>query len=231
MRIVAEQRLPRETMHRCKRSGAVKPRRGHGAITPERGRRIACVHLPLEAEMPPRERREVRALGRFFEPAIAWIDRALYVAVALFLLAAAFLILVYTLVTFVREVDDDFILAIITLINDVLLVLIVLEVLNTVRDYLTSGTTSLRIFLYVGIISAIRQILALGARTTLGEGVEGAAFRELMIDLGVHAGVVLALAAALWLFGHQDPGDRLAPEVSPGGEVAPKRETHDDRAE
>ena len=158
-----------------------------------------------------------RELGRLFEPGLAWANRTLYLLVAFCLLGAAFLILVYSVVEFAAEAGDDFLLAIVFLINDLLLVLIVLEVLGTVRDYLSTGTTSLRIFLYVGIISAIRRIVAIGAETTAGEGVDEAEFTNLMIDLGVHAGVVLALAVALYLFGHQGPIGRGELETARSG--------------
>ena len=78
-----------------------------------------------------------------------------------------------------------------------------MEVLGTVRSYLTTGETSLRPFLYIGIISATRRILAIGAQTTLGEVASETAFRRFMIDLGVNAAVVLALALALFLFGRE----------------------------
>ena len=149
-----------------------------------------------------------RDIGRFVEPLLARADRLVYAAVAFFLLIGALLILAYSVFTFVDTAGENFILAVILALNDVLLVLIVLELLGTVRDYLATGTTSLRVFLYVGIISAIRRILAIGAETTIGEGVETGHFRDLMLDLGVNAAVVLALAVALFLFSRQGPWRR-----------------------
>lgn len=155
--------------------------------------------------MARRERIFDRDIGRLAQLAVGWTDRLLYLIVGALLLVAAFLIIAYAVVNFFQQADDDFILAVIVLINDLLLVLIVLEVLGTVRDYLATGSISLRVFLYVGIISAIRRILAIGAQTTVGEGLDRAGFRDLMLDLGVNALVVLALAAALYLVGHQFP--------------------------
>ncbi len=147
-----------------------------------------------------------RDLHQLAAPWLEWADRAVYVAVALLFLAAAVAMGGYSVVTFVREARHEFPLQLITFINDLLLVLIILEVLGTVRSYLASGTTSLKPFLYIGIISATRRILAIGAQTTLGEAKTETAFRHLMIDLGVNGGVVLALAAALFLFGRHEPG-------------------------
>ncbi len=127
-------------------------------------------------------------------------DRAIYVAVAALFLVAAIAMGGYSIGTFVRHLSGDFPLDIITFINDLLLVLIILEVLGTVRSYLTTGTTSLTPFLYIGIISATRRILAIGAMSTIGEAATDSTFHRQMIDLGANAGVVLALAIALFLF-------------------------------
>src|SRR6195256_179312 len=103
------------------------------------------------------------------ETGLGVADEALYLLVALLFLIAAFAMGVSSVITFIKNVNDDFPLDIITFVNDLLLVLIILEVLGTVRSYLATGTTSLRPFLYIGIISATRRILALGAKTTIGE--------------------------------------------------------------
>src|SRR5437868_9563233 len=126
------------------------------------------------------------------ESVLDWADEGLYFLVAILFLVAAAAMGVYSVITFIRNVEDDFPLDIITFINDLLLVLIILEVLGTVRSYLSTGTTSLTPFLYIGIISATRRILAIGAVSTLGEASSDAAFHRQMIDLGANAGVVLA---------------------------------------
>src|SRR5712691_4778492 len=149
----------------------------------------------------------------------AWLeqaDRAIYVLVAVLFLIAALAMGGYSLVTFFKNLNDDFPLDVITFVNDLLLVLIILEVLGTVRSYLANGETTLRPFLYIGIISATRRILAIGARTTLGEVTNEAACRHLMIDLGVNGAVVLALGIALYLFARQsDERDTSANPAAP----------------
>lgn len=114
----------------------------------------------------------------------------------------------YSVLTFLRNTQGDFPLDVITFVNDLLLVLIILEVLGTVRSYLVTGTTSLTPFLYIGIISATRRILAIGAASTLGEVSINGAFNRQMIDLGANGGVVLALALALYLFSRLPPAER-----------------------
>ena len=100
----------------------------------------------------------------------AWLERAdrlVYVLVAVLFLGAAVAMGVYSVATFLRDIRGDFPLDLITFINDLLLVLIILEVVGTVRSYLETGATSLEPFLHVGTISATRRILAIGAQSTL----------------------------------------------------------------
>jgi uncharacterized membrane protein (DUF373 family) len=140
-------------------------------------------------------------------PWIEFADRSLYLLAAVLFLVAALAMTVYSIVTFFQHIGEDFPLRLVTFINDLLLVLIILEVLGTVRSYLDTGTTSLKPFLYIGIISSTRRILAIGAQTTLGAAPSDSAFQHLMIDLGINGLVVLALSIALFLFGrHQPPG-------------------------
>ncbi len=90
--------------------------------------------------------------------------------------------------------------AIIKLVSDLLLVLIIMEVLGTVIHYLKAHATSLRPFLFIGIVSATRGILSIGARLSV-ENVNKDEFFSSMIELGVNAAVILALGITLKLIG------------------------------
>jgi uncharacterized membrane protein (DUF373 family) len=90
--------------------------------------------------------------------------------------------------------------AIIKLVSDLLLVLIIMEVLGTVIHYLKEHATSLRPFLFIGIVSATRGILSIGAKLSV-ENVEVGEFNRAMIELGVNAAVILALGITLKLLG------------------------------
>ncbi|MGI8553951.1 MAG: phosphate-starvation-inducible PsiE family protein [Dehalococcoidia bacterium] len=140
-------------------------------------------------------------------PWLDWADQAVYVLVALLFLVSAVAMGGYAVITFGQHLRQDFPLQLIRFVNDLLLVLIIMEVAGTVRSYLTSGTTSLRPFLYIGIISATRRILAIGAQSALTESVSETQFRHMMIDLGMNGAVVLALAAALFLFSRHQRED------------------------
>src|SRR6266487_6491083 len=90
--------------------------------------------------------------------------------------------------------------AIIEFVSGLLLVLIIMEMLGTVIHYLQVHTTSLRPFLFIGIISATRSILSIGARLSVeGFNVSATDFMHAMIELGVSAVVILALGITLKL--------------------------------
>lgn len=172
--------------------------------------------------MHSQRRRAGRDPHELTAPWLDWADRAVYVLVALLFLLAAVAMGIYAVITFLQHLHDDFPLQLIAFINDLLLVLIIMEVAGTVRSYLTSGTTSLRPFLYIGIISATRRILAIGAASALNEPSSESQFRHLMIDLGVNGAVVLALAAALFLFSQHQGKDAETAEGQP--EVSSQRQ-------
>jgi uncharacterized membrane protein (DUF373 family) len=127
------------------------------------------------------------------------VDGLVYLVIAVLFLVAALAMAFYSVAIFVSG-EADFPLRLITFVNDLLLVLIIMEVLGTVRTYLAGGHTSLRPFLYIGIISATRRILAVGAEATLRGARSDVDFQREMIELAVNAGVVLALALALFVF-------------------------------
>ncbi len=93
--------------------------------------------------------------------------------------------------------------SIIQFVSDLLLVLIIMEVLGTVTHYLQSHTTSLRPFLFIGIVSATRGILSIGAKLSVESvrPVNPQDFTNAMIELGVNGAVILALGITLKLLG------------------------------
>jgi uncharacterized membrane protein (DUF373 family) len=92
---------------------------------------------------------------------------------------------------------------IIALVSDLLLTLIIMEVMGTVVSYLRHKAATLKPFLFIGIISATRGILAVGARLSINAAgpIPQAAFRQDVIELGVDAGVIIALGITLKLIG------------------------------
>ena len=139
-------------------------------------------------------------------PWLGGADTLVYALVGLVFLLGALAMLGYTVYTFIAHINEGFPQAIITLVNDLLLVMIIMEVLRTVLSYIEERGASLRPFLFIGAISATRRILAIGAETSISgdKGVSHDEFTRRLVDLGVNAGVILAIAVALFLLSQRD---------------------------
>jgi uncharacterized membrane protein (DUF373 family) len=146
-------------------------------------------------------------------PMLEGADAIVYALVGIVFLVAALGMLGYSVTSFPADLHRiGFALAVVTLVNDLLLVMIIMEVLRTVLSYLQERGTSLQPFLFIAAISATRRILAIGAQMSVtGETVSPDHFREAMIDLGANAGAILAIAAALYLLAHR-PSDNEQPD-------------------
>jgi uncharacterized membrane protein (DUF373 family) len=134
-------------------------------------------------------------------PALEAADAIVYALVGVVFLLAALGMLGYSLVAFPASLrETGFALAVVTLVNDLLLVMIIMEVLRTVLSYLQERATSLQPFLFIAAISATRRILAIGAQMSVtGDTLSPDKFRQVMIDLSANAGAILAIALALYL--------------------------------
>jgi uncharacterized membrane protein (DUF373 family) len=136
-------------------------------------------------------------------------DSVIYAIVGICFLAGGLIALGYSfwdlIVNLTSQILTPPILAtsIIQFVSDLLLVLIIMEVLGTVTNYLESHTTSLRPFLFIGIVSATRGILSIGARLSVGttRPIPQQDFVNDMIELGVNGAVILALGITLKLLG------------------------------
>ena len=140
-------------------------------------------------------------------PVLESADALVYSVVGLVFFLAAAGMLIYSVLAFPVEIEHSgFPIAIITLINDLLLVMIIMEVLRTVLSYLDERASSLQPFLFIAAISATRRILAIGAQmSVVGETLTDSKFQHAMIDLGVNAGAILAIAVALYLLRRREP--------------------------
>jgi uncharacterized membrane protein (DUF373 family) len=173
---------------------------------------------PSEDEEPTDEK-QLRASR--WVTALEWFDEKIYVLVGIAFLLAAVLSLIYGLFAIgdnlflqmfePRGFSPQAILTheqgandIIALVSDLLLTLIIMEVLGTVVHHLRDGETTLRPFLFIGIISATRGILAVGARLSVdtnGAALSQQDFIRDMVELGVNAVVIIALGVTMKLIG------------------------------
>ncbi len=93
-------------------------------------------------QQPPTGARHVH---QTLVPALETADAIVYALVGMVFLAAALGMLAYSLVAFPANLrDSGFALGIVTLVNNLLLVMIIMEVLRTVLSYLQERGTSLQ---------------------------------------------------------------------------------------
>ncbi|MDP9075346.1 MAG: phosphate-starvation-inducible PsiE family protein [Actinomycetota bacterium] len=144
---------------------------------------------------------------------LGYSEDLLHYAVAALLLVLAGMVFYNTVHDLVHP-GTAFATRIISGVDGVLFVIIVMELMSTVLAHFTHSGFQLKPFLIIGIISAVRHILTIGARLTLtGEApVSAEAFQRSQIELGVETGVVLGLTIGLLLVRLGDrtgPGDVL----------------------
>ena len=84
-------------------------------------------------------------------------------------------------------------------VNDILFIVIILEILRTVIARFTDGVYQLDKFLIIGVIAAVRHILTVGASLTLGSTKDNDLFHRALLELGVNAGIVVALVLAIYM--------------------------------
>lgn len=115
-------------------------------------------------------------------------------------MAVACALMVIALIVFVRGAHDlnsappsePFAVTATRAVNSALLIMVVLELVRTIVARLEGGGFQLQPFLVIGIISATRDILTVGAELSLvGEQRPPA---RTMTELGVNAAVVVALS-------------------------------------
>ena len=134
-----------------------------------------------------------------------WLDRWGYITACLSFLFIGMLVFVYSWVEFIKTAGSGFLLASITLINDLLLVVILLELFRTVLGFLQSDRIRLEPFLHVGIIASVRRILTAGAELSHITDISEETFRHYLMDIGLHVVVVLVLIIAVYLIRKNEP--------------------------
>lgn len=123
-------------------------------------------------------------------------EKIIYVIIVLFLFLAAFLLVYDEIVTFLHFPQEiDRINTIIEIISKTLLLLMIIEILITVRISIKESTVSMEPFFIVGLIASIRKILIISVKTTYTHEF----FDHYMIEIGVLVGLSLAFVIAIVL--------------------------------
>lgn len=100
----------------------------------------------------------------------------------------------------------------IEILNTVLLVMMTMEIVYTVAISLQSHTLNAEPFLIIGVIASIRRMLVITATSTEVE-THPEQFHNTLVELGLLAATVVALAAAIWIFRYSAHRSAKAPQV------------------
>ena len=134
-----------------------------------------------------------------------FLDRWGYITACLSFLLVGMLVFGYSWVAYAQSVQTAFLPATITLLNDLLFVIILLELFRTVLGFLQSDRIRLEPFLHVGIIASVRRILTAGAEFSHQDDIPEEIFHHYLLDMSLHVAVILVLMFALYLHRKSDP--------------------------
>jgi hypothetical protein len=98
------------------------------------------------------------------------------------------------------------------ILNTVLLVMMTIEIVYTVTISLKSHTLDAEPFLIIGVIAGIRRMLVITATSTQVEA-QSEGFHNMLVELGLLAATVVALAAAISILRYS--GHRFATSKQP----------------
>ena len=128
-------------------------------------------------------------------------ESAVLVLIGIALVLVALLLLyssMYHLVEAVRQGPDVIEMQAIDILNTVLLVMMTMEIVYTVAISLESHTLKAEPFLIIGVIASIRRMLVITATSTENERNPNM-FHNTLVELGLLAATVVALAVAIWI--------------------------------
>jgi uncharacterized membrane protein (DUF373 family) len=127
-------------------------------------------------------------------------EHYIYLSTALILVVAAAALLAVAVVEVLRQLwGGDYAGALLQLLDRALLVLMLAEIIYTVRSIARRRRLEAEPFFIVAIIAAIRRILIITAESTTNVDLQDPHFQAALVELGLLALIVLALAGAMRL--------------------------------
>lgn len=145
------------------------------------------------------------------------IEELLYLVVGLLLLAAAVLVVIGTVTGLIDAIKtrQNAVNTGVVVLDRVLLILIVAELLHTLRFVVLRGQIVVEPFLFVGLIAVVRRILIITAELER-QIPAGRALTNLLLELGLLGFLALALAAAIYMVrrgGSEEVDETNPPEI------------------
>jgi len=123
-------------------------------------------------------------------------ERIIYALIVLFLFAGAFLLVYDEIITIFHYTGEaDGIKIIIEIISKTLLLLMIIEILVTVRISIKEHTICAEPFFVIGLIASIRRILIISVETAYMHDF----FNQYMIEIGVLVGLSLVFVTSIVL--------------------------------
>lgn len=155
---------------------------------------------------PPGRQRPEPQFTAAVRTGLTGIEEALYIIVGLALLAAAVLVVVGTVsgvVSSIRTQQGAVNIGIV-LLDRILLMLIVAELIHTLRFVVLRGKIVVEPFLFVGLIAVVRRVLIVTAELEK-QPPGGHALTNQLLQLGLLGFLALALAVAIYLVRRSGP--------------------------
>ncbi len=135
---------------------------------------------------------------------ILWMERLEqwgYVTAGLSFLVLGMGVFAHGWYDFFSAVRNDTLQASFSLINNLLLVIILLELFSTVVHFLRTHVISLEPFLSVAIVASIRHILMAEAhKITQTDSLSGLQQNKYLFDVGISTIIIVALVFAVFLY-------------------------------
>ncbi len=120
------------------------------------------------------------------------VDDLILIIVAAGIIGVAFLLMLEAVTDFIFYTQHS----ISHIISDLLFVLIIMELFRQVMRQINRQPFSLNPFIFIGVIASIRGMLLTQMKLGMGE----AEWESSIIQLGVHASIVLILVVALYFY-------------------------------
>ena len=149
------------------------------------------------------EDRQGRAV-RVGEKILEILEDALYLVIAVLLVAGAAVIAVRGGYQLTKLGEDGTETVVLALLNDVLLTFIFVELLFAVRSTLVRHEIVVQPFLLVGILVAIKEVVLLSPKAQQEYLTRGPEFARSMVEIGLLGGVVLVFSVAIFVLRRSD---------------------------
>jgi uncharacterized membrane protein (DUF373 family) len=137
---------------------------------------------------------------------LGYVEDVVYIGLALLLAATALVLLGTSVVAFAQHVvSGNLAPSVISLLDQLLLVLMVVEILYTVQVSFREHVLTAPPFLLVALIAVVRRIVVLTAEAHRAIESGDAAFRAAMVELGLLTVLSLGLVVCLYLLRARSP--------------------------